>query len=403
MALFKRDTAKPATAQRAASPSTFALWVSSDGTLPLGYHRLIDSPEVAACINRICSIISSTTIYLMEATKAGAKRQRNALSRRVDIDPWPNIATRQMWMSWIVSQLVGEGDGNAFILPKPDPLDPSRLGPLVPMPGASMLADPQGSGYTVQWRGRTYYPDEVLHFRLFPDDTEPWRGRGFKTAAANVAKALKTTDALKTSLSSPDYRPPIIISVDSDADLSTQEKRDAFLEAYITDPEKKGVPWVLPEGLVKVDTVRPLSLTDLAIKDTVELDKKTVAAIFGVPAFLLGVGQYSSAEFNSFIKTVVEPICVGIEQELTLKLLVSENWYFQFNRRRLYAYSMADLVNMDLSAADRGYINGDEVREDMFRDPAGLTEFKVLENYIPYDQSGNQSKLKDPGEEGGEK
>ena len=43
--------------------------------------------------------------------------------------------------------------------------------------------------------------------------------------------------------------------------------------------------------------------------------------------------------------------------------------------------------------ADRGYLNGDEVREDAFLEPAGLTEFKVLENYIPIDMIGQQKKL----------
>jgi len=27
--------------------------------------------------------------------------------------------------------------------------------------------------------------------------------------------------------------------------------------------------------------------------------------------------------------------------------------------------------------------------------PAGLKEYKILENYIPYDMSGNQAKLND--------
>lgn len=399
MALFSKKKEEP-DAARETAPSAFAMWVSGDGTLPSGYHRLLDSPEVATCIHRIASIISSTTIYLMENTAKGDKRRKDGLSRLVDIDPWPNVLTRQMWMNWIVTELIGDGDGNACVLPMPDPVNPGRIARLMPMPGASIMSETNGCGYHVEWRGRRYEADEILHFRLFPDSQEPWRGRGFKTAAQNVARALKTTDELKVSLSSPDYRPPIIISVDSDADLSDETKREAWIDAYISDPERKGLPWVLPAGLAKVDTVRPLSLSDLAVKDTVELDKKTVAAIFGVPPFLLGIGQYSGAEFNNFIKTVVEPICVGIEQELTLKLLFSENLFFSFNRRRLYAYSMSDLVDMDLKAADRGYINGDEVREDMYRDPAGLTEFKVLENYIPYEDSGNQKKLSNTDEGG---
>ena len=50
-------------------------------------------------------------------------------------------------------------------------------------------------------------------------------------------------------------------------------------------------------------------------------------------------------------------------------------------------------IQMDLSMADRGYMNGDEVREDAYRDPAGLTDFVRLENYIPVDMAGAQKKL----------
>ena len=63
------------------------------------------------------------------------------------------------------------------------------------------------------------------------------------------------------------------------------------------------------------------------------------------------------------------------------------------NRRKLYDYDLKTLIEIDNSMADRGYLNGDEVREDADRDPVGLTEYKVLENYIPYDMSGNQKKL----------
>ena len=38
-------------------------------------------------------------------------------------------------------------------------------------------------------------------------------------------------------------------------------------------------------------------------------------------------------------------------------------------------------------------MNGDEWRDRMHMTPAGLKEYKILENYIPADMSGNQKKL----------
>lgn len=361
----------------------------SGGELPIGYHRLLDSPEVGACIDRIAGIISSATIYLMQNTRDGDVRLTNRLSRFVDVTPWPNMATRQVWMSWIVAQLLGEGDGNAFVLPR------TRLGgrefsALEPMPGA--FASRTETAYRVSWRGRYYDNDDVLHFRLFADPDEPWRGRGYRTRADRLAASLKQTGALKDSLASPEYKPPLIVSVDTDTDLADDDKREAFRKRYLEDTDT-GKPWIIPAGLIKVEQVKPLTLTDLAVKDTVELDKRAVASIFGVPPFLVGVGEFSQKEYNNFIRGVILPICAGIAQELTGKLLESEEMYFKFNERRLYAYDMRDLVDMDLAMSDRGFMNGDEVREDAGRDPAGLKEFRTLENYIPNNKLGDQKKL----------
>lgn len=376
--------------RRGRSTTLLGYYLSHDGDdLPRGYHRLLDAPEISSCINRQAAIISSATIYLMEQSRKSAKRQKNRLSRFMDIDPWPGVLTRQQLMTWIVTTMLGPGDGNAFVLPV---TQGGELRRLQPMPGAAISTEPDQNSYTVSWRGRNYDPANILHFRLFADPDAPWKGRGFRVQAQTVADSLARAECIKASMSSPDYKPPIVISVDSDADLTGKEKRDAFRREYIEDNEP-GEPWILPEGFVKVQAIRPVTLSDLAIKDTVELDKKTVAAIFGVPLFLLGIGQFTQAEYNNFIKTVIEPICVGIEQELTLKLLTSEFLYFQFNRRRLYAYDMQTLVNLDLAMAEHGFMNGDEVREDAFRDPAGLTDYKVLENYIPVEKSGDQKKL----------
>lgn len=381
MPLFKKK-------QRSVN-SPLGVWILGGGSeLPAGYHRLLDSPEISACINRIAAIISSATIYLMENTNKGDVRVHDDLARFVDIEPWPNMATRQSWVNWIVTTLLGEGDGEAFVLPR---TTGGKFTALEPMPGAVSIDNPAG-GYFVQWRGYTYAPDEVLHFRLYADPDRPWKGRGVRVQANRLAASLSTTSQLKDMLNSPDYKPPLIVAVNSDNAFSDEAERENFRESYLSD-SKDGKPWILPADLVKIEQLKPMSLTDLAIKDTVEIDKKTATAIFGVPGFTLGIGNFSEAEHNHCVRTVYIPICQGIEQEMTLKLLASPRRYFKISRRRLYAYDLKDLINMDLAMADRGYLNGDEVRADMDLDPVGLTERTRLENYIPTDMAGNQKKL----------
>ena len=60
-----------------------------------------------------------------------------------------------------------------------------------------------------------------------------------------------------------------------------------------------------------MEEIRPLSLADLALSDLVQLDKKTVASILGVPPFVLGVGTYSADEWNNFISTTIMPVAKG--------------------------------------------------------------------------------------------
>ena len=267
-----------------------------------------------------------------------------------------------------------------------------RFSALVPMPGASAIPGNTPDDYRVSWRGVLYHPTEVLHFRLFSDPVTPWQGRGYRFSLQTVVDSLQNSVAVRRSLTSPDYAPPLCVFVNSDADLSDEGKRDKFRESYLSD-SRDGKPWILPADLVKVEQVKPLSLTDLAIKDTVELDKRTVASILGVPPYFVGIGDYSAAAHNGFIRTEGVHIASVIEQQLTQKLLENERRYFKVSRRRLYDYDLKTLIDIDNSMADRGYLNGDEVREDADRDPVGLTEYKVLENYIPYDMSGNQLKL----------
>ena len=151
---------------------------------------------------------------------------------------------------------------------------------------------------------------------------------------------------------------------------------------------------MIPADQFEVQEIRPLSLSDLALSDMVQLDKRTVAAVLGVPPFVLGVGDYSKEAWNNFISTTIMPIAKAMEQELTKKLLVSPDLYFRFNSRSLYSYSITEMVSAGAEMVDRMAMRRNEWRDwvGLAPDPE-MDELLALENYLPQDRLGDQKKL----------
>jgi HK97 family phage portal protein len=371
--------------------SQVALWLTDDLTCS-GYTRLSDNPEIQTACLRIAELIGSMTIYLMENTEEGDKRVRNQLSRMVDITPNGNM-TRSHWMTTNVMNMLLYGQGNGICVPH---TYEGILRSLEPISASRVSLLPVGNSYRdyrVLIDGQSRDPASLLHFVYNPDPTYPWNGQGVTVTLKDIAKNLKQAQATENAFMSSEWKPSIIVKVDALTDeFSSPEGRQKLLDSYVK-PARTGEPWLIPAEQFQVEQVRPLSLADLAIKDTVELDKRTVAAVVGVPAFLLGVGKFDRDEWNNFVQTKVKSIALSIQQELTRCLLIKPDWYFAFNVRSLLSYDLKTMSDIMLSGADRGYVNGDEWRDAMYMAPAGLKEYKVLENYIPYDMSGNQKKL----------
>lgn len=386
MSLFNRKKRSDTTKT---PPSAFGIWLKEDGC-PTGYTRLSDNPEILTGCRRIAQMLATATIRLMNNTKDGDVRIENELSRTVDINPMPNM-TRQKWMEAIVMTLLLYGDGNAVVQPH---TWQGYIQSLEPIAAQRVGFEPIGyRDYRITIDGKSKNPGDLLHFTLNPDSVYLWKGKGLRVSLKDIANNLKQATETEKAFMSSEYKPSIIVKVDAlTEEFSSPEGRQKLLESYVK-PSTKGEPWLIPAEAFDVEQVKPLTLGDLAIKDTVELDKRTVAAILGVPPFMVGVGEYKREEFNYFVQTTIMALAKGIAQELTKKLLINPSWYFELNVWSLMDYDLKSMSDILLAGSDRGFVNGDEWRDRMHMNPAGLKEYKILENYIPYDMSGAQKKL----------
>ena len=356
-----------------------------------GYTSLADSPEVSTGVNTIARLIGAMTIHLMQNREDGDVRIRNPISDIVDIEP-NRYMTRSNFIQWIVRTLFLQGRGNAVVFPL---IEGGRLRELIPIPSAYVsLVQTDLWNYIVTINGREFLPDEVLHFVLNPDNFFPWKGAGYQVALADVANNLKQAATTENGFMSSKWKPSLIIKVDALFDeLGNQISRTQLLEDYVQTTEA-GQPWLIPAEQFQVQEVKPLTLSDLALADFVKLDKQTVATILGVPPFVLGVGDFKKDEWNNFISTTIMPIAQLIEQELTRKLLTAKDQFFRFNARSLHNYSMDELVKAGSEMVDRMAMRRNEWRDWMGLEPdPDMNELLALENYIPADRLGDQSKL----------
>lgn len=362
-----------------------------------GYTSLDQNPEIMTACRKIAELIGTMTIHLMANTEKGDIRVVNELSRAIDINPIGTM-TRSHWMEAIVMNLLLYGEGNSIVWPHTwggnlVSLEPIAASRVTLMPGENMYRD-----YKIQIDGVNHDPSNMLHFVHNPDKTFLWKGRGLRVSLQEIAQNLKQAAATEKGFMESKWKPSLIVKVDAMAKEFADRAGREKLRADYLETGEAGAPWIIPAQQFEVEQVKPLSLSDLALSDMVKIDKRTVASIVGVPAFVLGVGEYNRAEWNTFVQTTVRSICLEISQELTRKIILSPKMYLKFNTMNLLDWDIKEISSVFGALSDRGIVDGNEVRDRLGMSPRdGLDELRILENYIPYDMSGQQKKLVQEG------
>lgn len=366
--------------------------INSEGITCAGYRSLDHDPTIVTACKKYAGLIGLVSWHLMNNTEDGDKRIKNELSRKIDINPnqW---MTRQTFFEAIAMNLLLYGDGNAVVRPHTENGYLRDL-EIIPASRFSFMADPSGYGYKIYIDGVPYDPRDLIHFVINPDKNQPWRGTSFRVAVKDVAENLHQAAKTEKAFNSSNWKPPVIVKVDGiSAEFQSPGGREALIHDYLETAEE-GQPWLIPAEQMEVQSVKPLTLQDLALSDTVTLNKKTAAAIVGVPPFVVGVGDFNQAAWNNFIVSDVRKVVEAIQQTLTKSLLMSENWYIKGNIWQLLEWDLSTITSVFTAFGDRGWVTGNEARDRINLEPRpGLDELKVLENYIPADKSGDQKKL----------
>ena len=273
-------------AQRRQATDPIAYWLSGDEAknllLPTGYTPVTKNEEVKKCVHKIADLVSSMTIMLMENSEDGDIRLKNELAKKIDVNP-NNFMTRKHFIYKIVSDMITYG--NSVVYPDSEN---GLIQNLTIWDMNRVIFNGDYEGYKIQYNLQKYDPDEVLHFALIPDDLIPYKGQGFIPVVKETISNIVQANTTKTGFLQSKWRPSLIIKVESDVEeMQIKEDRQRILNSYVGDTEA-GEPWIIPAAEIDVKEIRPMSLQDLAIQDSLTLDKKAVAGAFRCASFYAG-------------------------------------------------------------------------------------------------------------------
>lgn len=356
---------------------------------------IANEPNVRIAVNKLAELVSNMSIHLLQNSENGNVRVSNGLERLLDVEPAKGM-TRKAWVSKIIWDLFVYGDGNSIfqIVVEPGSDYLSELRPL-DMSHVSYRYDVSGNQIAIMYDNVELDNDALVHFMINPDPRYPKIGRGYQDVLGTIMQNLNQADKTKNEFMAGKYMPNIVIKVDADSEeLASEAGRKQVSEKYLSTSNALE-PWIIPADLLEVQQIKPLTLQDIALNDNVNIDKKTVARMFGVPPFLLGVGEFNKEEYNNFVNTTIASLGQMIAQTLTRDILIDPSWFFSFNPRSLYAYDMKELVSSGNVMTKGGAMTRNEWRGWIGLEPLdGLDEIVMLENYLPVNKLGDQNKLK---------
>ena len=331
------------------------------------YTPLLKNDAVYSCINYIAKLVASLSIKQYEYMETGGKVSiYDGITRKLNDTP-NEKQTRYAFIYELVSTILADGVAYAIMIPQTVTVEGEKklgIGEIILVDGVGF----DGENYIVD--NQIIEPKDIMVFESSTIDVT------MGSLLKSILNNLKLADETKSVFYGGAYMPNLIFKMNSESDIWSEEERTFNDEGapIITQPivqkiidrffkPKKGDPMLIPDQLFDVEQVKPLSLKDIAINESVQLDKKRISSIFGVSAYVVGEGTFNKDEFQHDVITTITPLCVMIEKEITRKILKSPMRAFSFNVDSLLRGNVAERTALYTSLTNASAIKTNEIRE----------------------------------------
>lgn len=327
---------------------------------------------VYSCVRVIAESLASIPLLTYRRRADGGKERAENEPLYHLLRTSPNSEqTSFEWREQMLTHLLLRGNAYARIVRAGGTI--AELVPLLP-DDVDVKVNDGGAIIGYQYRHREVLaPSDVLHVRGL--STDGVMGRSVLRDAADTFHAAKSAQEYGRRVFENDATPGMVLKHPQTLDEEAARRLRESWEAMFAGPRNAGRVAVLEEGM-SVDKIQ-MSAEDLQFLDTRKLQRVEIAALFRVPAHMVGdlsQSTYSNIEQQhiEFVTLCLRPWCVRIEQALMKKLMTPSQ------RRDLFVEFLLDgLVRGDLQSRYNAYMVG---RQAGF---LSVNDIRAFENMNP--------------------
>lgn len=340
-----------------------------------GYYPI----EFERAVETIGGLLGALTLQVWQSKGNTKERLKNAKSYWLDIEPVRGV-TRLEWTKKVVRTMYERGV--CFVSVETD----SAGNQLKILDDALVQTDGTVRCYK---QNVVYKATDLLRFSV---GTKP-----ALEALKQTNDNLRMAAALKARFLKNSFMPKMVVKVDVDMSALTDEndKRLKVLQNVIARSSESGQPIVFEQGFAEIQELKGRTYDELGLDVALKDEQLKVAAFFGLPAFLVGAGSFDREEYNLFIKTTFMTLVRMFEQQLS-RVFASKDVYVKYNTERLLSIDLSEQMSFVSECLAQGIMTPNEARQKLGLTPSeakGMNDFRILENYVPVSQLGDQAKL----------